>query len=72
MISHSASKVMSQQCSYNKVYACVHIQRNQDLIDHVEDPINADIVTVGHISLVDEDFTLKTISQPINPVFYQD
>lgn len=34
----------------------------------MEDPINADIVTVGHVSLVDGDLTLKTISQSINRV----
>ena len=45
--------------SYNSGRGSVELRRNQDLIDHVEDPVNADVVAVGHVRPVDEDMTLK-------------
>lgn len=41
--------------------------RKQNLIDLMEDPVNADVVAVHHVSLIDEDAVLKTYNiQTIN------
>lgn len=48
-------------CTYRNVWLFffVYIGRKQNLVDHMEDPVNADVVAVSHVSLVDEDASLK-------------
>lgn len=45
----------------------VKVRREKNLIDLMEDPINAHVVAVRHVRLIDEDAALKTSNnQSIN------
>ncbi len=37
----------------------VHVGRKQNLVDLIEDAVNADVITVRHVRLIDEDAALK-------------
>lgn len=48
-------------CSYGSSWwsFVVQVWSKQNLVDLMEDPVNADVIAVCHISIVDEDAALK-------------